>query len=144
MNTLSYLRYFIFIIGLIAIDVQAEIELQGIAETAYYECEDLGISALAIQSIRYEQNSSIQEIMDRLDGLIRQELGPQPLFMHRIKAVATWVFYNYPADFSPGLVGQTYTVECKIKTSNQIRLLVDNDNESEERRAWESAQQSAD
>ncbi len=144
MNTLSYLRYFIFIIGLNAIDVQAEINLQGLAETAYYECEDLGSNALAIQSIRYEQNSSIQEIMDRLDGLIKQELGPQPLFMHRIKAVATWVFYNYPADFSSSLVGQTYTVECKIKTSNQIRLLVDNDNESEERRAWESAQQSAD
>ncbi len=66
MNTLSYLRYFIFIIGLIAIDVQAETKLQGIAETAYYECEDLGVDALAIQSIRYEQNSSIQEIIDTL------------------------------------------------------------------------------
>ena len=63
--------------------------------------------------------------------------------MSRVKAIATWVFYNYPANFSPGLVGQTYTVQCKIKTANQIRLLVDNDNESEERRAWESAQQSA-
>ncbi len=144
MHTLSYLRYFIFIIGLIAIDVQAEIKLQGIAETAYYECENFGIEALAIQSIRYEQNSSIQEIMDRLDGLIRQELGPQPLFMHRIKAVATYVFYNYPADFSPGLVGQTYTIECKIKTADQIRILVDNESQPEERRAWESAQQSAD
>ena len=144
MNTLRYLRYFIFIIGLIAIDVQAEIDLQGIAETAYYECEDLGSDALAIQSIRYEQNSSIQEIMDRLDGLIRQEMGPQPLFMHRIKAVATYVFYNYPADFSPGLVGQTYTVECKIKTSNQSRLLVENGKEDQKRRAWESAQQSVD
>jgi len=143
MNILHYTKYLIFIIGLIAIDVQAEINLQGIAETAYYECEDLGSNALAIQSIRYEQNSSIQEIMDRLDGLIRQEMGPQPLFMHRIKAVATYVFYNYSADFSPGLVGQTYTVECKIKTSNQIRLLVENESKPEKRRAWESAQQSA-
>ncbi len=64
--------------------------------------------------------------------------------MQRIKAVATYVFYNYPADFSPSLVGQTYTVECKIKTSNQISLLVDNESQPEERRAWESAQQSAD
>ncbi len=143
MNTLRYLRYFIFIIGLIAIDVQAEIKLQGIAETAYYECEDLGSDALAIQSIRYEQNSSIQEIMDRLDGLIKQELGPQPLFMQRIKAIATWVFNNYPADFSPSLVGQTYTVECGIKTSNQIELLVNNGKEDQKRGAWESAQQSA-
>ena len=144
MNTLRYLRYFIFIIALTAINVQAEIELQGITETAYHECEDLGNEALAIQSIRYELNGSMQEIMDTLDVLVKEELGPQPLFMHRIKAVATYVFYNYPADFSPSLVGQTYTVECKIKTSNQISLLVDNDNESENRKAWESAQQSAD
>jgi len=140
MNTLRYLRYFIFIIALTAINVQAEIELQGITETAYHECEDLGNEALAIQSIRYELNGSMQEIMDTLDVLVKEELGPQPLFMHRARAVATWVFYNYPADFTPGLVGQTYTVECGIKTSNQIRLLVDNDNEPEKRRAWESAQ----
>ena len=142
MNTLRYLRYFIFIIGLTAINVQAEIKLQGITETAYHECEDLGNDALAIQSIRYELNSSMQEIMAALDVLVKKELGLQPLFMRRIGAVATWVFYNYPADFSPGLVGQTYAVECKIKTFNQIRLLVDNDNEPEKRRAWESAQQS--
>ena len=93
MNILHYAKYFIFIIGLIAIDV-----------------------------------------------LVKQELGSQPLFMQRIKAVARWVFYNYPADFSPGLVGQTYAVECGIKTSGQIELLVNNDNEPEKRRAWESAQ----
>ncbi len=82
MNTLRYLRYFIFIIGLIAIDVQAEIKLQGIAETVYFECEDLGSDALAIQSIRYEQNSSMQEIMATLDALVTQELGHQPLLEH--------------------------------------------------------------
>jgi len=82
MNTLSYLRYFIFIIGLIAIDVQAEIELQGITETAYHECEDLGNEALAIQSIRYELNGSIQEIINTLDALVTQELGHQPLLEH--------------------------------------------------------------
>ncbi len=142
MNTLRYLRYFIFIIALTAIDVQAEINLQGITETAYHECEDLGNDALAIQYIRYELNSSKQEIMAALDVLVKKELGLQPLFMQRIKAVATWVFYNYPADFSPGLVGQTYAVECKIKTANQISLLVDNESQPEERRAWESAQQS--
>ncbi len=143
MNTLRYLRYFIFIIALTAIDVQAEINLHEITETAYHECEDLGNDALAIQSIRYELNSSKQEIMAALDFLVKQELGQQPLFMHRAKAIATWVFYNYPADFSPRLVGQTYAVECKIKTSNQIRLLVENESKPEKRRAWESAQQSA-
>jgi len=140
MNTLSYLRYFIFIIGLTAIDVQAEIKLQGIAETAYHECEDLGNDALAIQSIRYELNSSKQEIMNTLDALVKAESGPQPLFMQRIKAIATWVFYNYPADFSPSLVGQTYAVECGIKTSNQIELLVNNGEEDQKRGAWVSAQ----
>ena len=110
---LVYFRYFIFIIGLTAIDVQAEINLHEIAVTAYHECNDIGIDALAIQSIRYEHNSSMQEIMDRLNGLVKEELGLQPLFMHRIKAVATWVFYNYPADFNPGLVGQTYTVNAR-------------------------------
>jgi len=143
MNTLSYLRYFIFLIGLTAINVQAEIELQGITETAYQECGDLGNDALAIQSIRYELNSSKQEIMAALDFLVKQELGQQPLFMHRAKAIATWVFYNYPADFSPRLVGQTYAVECGIKTSNQIELLVNHGKEDQKRGAWESAQLSA-
>jgi len=143
MNTLIYLRYFIFIIGLTAIDVQAEINLHEITETAYHECEDLGNDALAIQSIRYELNGSMQEIMDTLDVLVKQELGQQPLFMQRVKAIATWVFYNYPADFSPRLVGQTYAVECGIKTSNQIELLVNHGKEDQKRGAWESAQLSA-
>ena len=82
MNTLRYLRYFIFIIALTAIDVQAEINLQGIAETAYQECGDLGNDALAIQSIRYELNGSMQEIMDTLDVLVKEDLGQQPLLEH--------------------------------------------------------------
>ncbi len=129
-------------IGLIAIDAQAEVKLQGIIESSYHECENLGIEAMAIQSIRYERNSSMQEIMDTLTVLIEKELGPQPLFLHRIKAVSKWIYHYYPAHFDPGLVGQTYAGECKTKTFGQIKLLVENDKEHQKGKAWASAQQS--
>lgn len=113
--------------GLTSLNAQAEIKLQYLAETAYQECGDLGNDALAIQSIRYEIDSSRQEILKTLDALVIQELGRQPLFMSRINAVATWVFRNYPSDFSPKLVGQTYAIECRIKTAQQIEHLLDHD-----------------
>jgi hypothetical protein len=142
MNTLRYLRYILFITGLLAIDAQAGIELQGIIETSYQECESLGNEAMAIQSIRYERNSSRPEFMKTITVLIEQELGPQPLLLRRIQAVAQWVYHYYPADFDPELVGQTYAGECKTKTFGQIKLLIESGKEDQKRKAWESVQPS--
>lgn len=141
MNKLCYLKHFILLFGFVASDAQAQIELQGIIESAYYECENLGADARSIQTIRYEQGSSIQEFMETLTPLVRKELGLQPLFLSRIKAVANWVYYYYPPDFDPDLVGQTYAGECKIKTFGQIQPLVENGKGQQEGKAWESTRQ---
>ena len=143
MNKLNYLKYFIFLIGFVVLDAQAQVELQGIIETAYYECENLGTDAMAIQSIRYEQDSPIQELMETLTLLVEKELGPQPLFLHRIKAVAQWVYFYYPPDFDPDLVGQTYAGECKNKTFGQIQLLVENGKGQQQGKTRESTRQLA-
>ena len=111
--------------GLMPLVANAELHLKGIVDTSIQECEDLGQEALAIQSIRFQEDSSINDIMSTLTLMVEEELGSQPLFISRVNAVAKWVFYYYPADFSPGLVGQTYTVECEAKIDDQLRLLLD-------------------
>ena len=63
--------------------------------------------------------------------MVEEELGVQPIFISRVNAVAEWVFYHYPEDFSPDLVGQTYTVECMIKIDEQLKLLLDEDEYNE-------------
>ena len=127
---------------------QAEgIKQNGIFETAMAECQLVGQEALAIQAIRYEINAiTIDELITSLDILIQQENDEgskhQPLFLHRIRAVAKWVFYHYPADFAEQLVGQTYTIECQQKTAQQLAekfpKLYDGTRNIQKRDAWQS------
>ena len=128
---------------------QAEgIKQNGIFETAMAECQLLGQDALAIQAIRYEINTiTIDELITSLDILIQQENDEgskhQPLFLHRIRVVAQWVFYHYPPDFAENLVGQTYTIECQQKTAQQLakkfpKLYGDGTRNSQKRDAWQS------
>lgn len=124
---------------------------EGIFETATLECENLGGEALAIQAIRYELNNiTVDEIVKGLDVLIHQEfpkeMQNQPLYLHRVRAVAKWVFYHFPPDFDEKLVGKTYEVECKKKTYASIdhafpEILGEGSKGSQKRdaqKAWES------
>ena len=63
MNIAKYTSIFIFMLGLMALEVNAELNLDGIVETATQECEDLGNDAVAIQTIRFQEHSSINDIV---------------------------------------------------------------------------------
>jgi len=120
----------------------------GLLETVIAECENLGGEALAIQAIRFELNDiTIDELIEGLDKIIKQENPEgsknQPLFLHRVRAVAKWVFYHYPPNFDEQLVGSTYEIECKNKTTKQVadkypHLFGEGTKKEQERRAWEA------
>ena len=127
MNIAKHTSFFFLMLGLMSFEAKAELNLDGIVDTASQECEDLGNDAVSIQSIRFQEHSSINDIMRTVTLMVEEELGTQPIFISRVNAVAKWVFYHYPEDFSPDLVGQTYTVECMTKIDNQLKLLLDED-----------------
>lgn len=100
------------------------IKSEGILETAAAECLNLGGDARAIQMIRSDEHPELEQLLANLEVYIADEfpdgMKKQPLFISRIRAVGKWVYYHFPEDFDPELVGTTYTTECSDKTITQI------------------------
>src|SRR3990167_8371512 len=93
------------------------------------ECERLGIIANGIQMIRGDVHSSLDEILINTAAYISEEArdinateqefivpDKNPIYLMQVRAVGKWVYFYYDDNFSPQLVGDTYAMECQIKT----------------------------
>ena len=63
MNIAKYTSIIFLMLGLMSFQARAELNFDGIVETATQECEDLGNDAVAIQTIRFQEHSSINDIV---------------------------------------------------------------------------------
>lgn len=114
-----YIRSIFLFLLLMSFSVKAE----NIIESTFIECSDLGYEAEAIQMIRNDGNTSLDEILGNLDAMVVEEFGQhEPLFLVRVKAVGEWVYATYKNDFDPVLVGNTYKNLCLEKTMAQLQI----------------------
>lgn len=101
-----------------------DMQSNNIIESASADCLTFGAEAEAIQMIRGDDGSTIEEIIVNLAAYIESEfeegMKKQPIYLMQVRAVGKWVYSRFPAEFDPALVGNTYTVECHEKTMAQI------------------------
>ena len=142
---MKYMALLAIMIAFQATLAKDEINPDGIMQSAYLECQNLGGEAKAIQMIRGDDHPTLEQILVNLETYIADEFPDgqkkQPLFIARIREVGKWVFYHFESDFDPELVGTTYETECTDKTMKQIVTMfpnIEGGKMDQKMKAWES------